>query len=83
VALTDHETTLFDTVLALVGPESGAEKQCGYTALTACNDDISCDKKQSRIDVVVSPGLYLLIADGYISTDRGPEGLSVRVTPQQ
>src|SRR5690606_27480435 len=45
VASTDNETTLFDTVLALVGADStAADKQCGYTALTACNDDISRDK---------------------------------------
>lgn len=81
-ATTDHESTLFDTVLILMGADTTSAKQCGYNALAACNDDINRDKKQSRIDVLVSPGTYVLVVDGFISSKAGPVGLEVTLTPQ-
>lgn len=82
-ASTDQPATLFDTVLALLGSAPGSEEQCGYNVLTACNDDISVpDKRQSTIDVVVAPGSYALVVDGYYSKKLGQVDLSISVTPQ-
>lgn len=81
-ASTDQPSTLFDTVLILMGAETSSDRQCGYTRLTACSDDLSNDKKQSRIDVTVAAGVYALVVDGYIESKKGPVGLSVTVTPQ-
>lgn len=82
-ATTDRENTLFDTVLILMGTTPDADgQQCGYEALAACNDDISRDKKQSRLDVVVEPGHYVLVVDGFLSTKEGLVDLTVNVTPQ-
>lgn len=81
-ASTDHPTTLFDTVLILMGADAASERQCGYTTLAACSDDVSGDKAQSSIDVTVPAGTYALVVDGYIEPKKGVVGLSVTVTPQ-
>lgn len=78
-ATTDNRETNFDTVLALVGATNDGAAQCDYDRLIACNDAISRETERSTIDVVVAPGLYTLVVDGYIAKDRGQAALSVSV----
>jgi hypothetical protein len=78
-ATTDNRETNFDTVLALVGATGDAAALCNYDELLACNDALGAETERSTIDVVVAPGMYMLIVDGYIAKDRGLAALSVSV----
>ncbi len=78
-ATTDNRETNFDTVLALVGATGDAAALCNYDELIACNDALGAETERSTIDIVLAPGMYMLIVDGYIAKDRGLAALSVSV----
>lgn len=79
LATTDNRETDFDTVLILVGSSSDGGQQCAYDQLVACNDALNDNVERSTLDVVVPPGVYTLIVDGYIARDRGQAALSVAI----
>lgn len=45
-----------------------------------CNDDYE-DNKNSRIDTVLEPGLYFVIAEGFRSENVGPFTIDTAITP--
>lgn len=77
LATTDNRETNFDTVLILVGASTDAGQQCAYDQLVACNDAVDSAVERSTLDVVVPPGVYTLVVDGYIARDRGTAALSI------
>jgi hypothetical protein len=79
LATTDNRETDFDTVLILVGASTDGGQQCAYDRLVACNDALNSNVERSTLDVVVPPGIYTLIVDGYIARDRGQAALSVAI----
>jgi len=72
-ATTDNTVTDFDTVLVLTTAE------CSEDAMLMCDDD-GGSNLTSEIEVVVEPGVYVLIVDGFHGGEQGTFQLDVEVT---
>lgn len=75
----DARSSLFDTVLHI---RTDCLENDDVDATVACSDDASPPGDYgSRVSVVLDPGTYYLIVDGFDSASYGPYDLTVKAVP--